>query len=256
MIRGMADKGLLTNPQMIYRVLGAITSSIKTNPEFADIQTLQDFTLSMGGLSPSRITFVTLPFELRGDGNVYWTAETDSLWEAIRLDQQWPLIAPTASASPSTSPTASVAAVAPKPSEISLSVLNATASVGLARTAADDLRAQSYNIIKVGNSTKRLTSSEILYQASQFETAKVLAAQTGITKLTQDDSLVSPIVLLVATDWKAGKVTATTTTPPISAQSTPTTTLTPAPSASPTANSNEGTAADTTCTEGNNRVKQ
>lgn len=260
MIRGMTDKGLLTNPQMIYRVLGAITSSIQTNPEFADIQTLQDFTLSMGGLSPSRITFVTLPFELRGDGNVYWTAETDALWEAIRMDQQWPLVAPTASPSPSTSPVASVAAVAPKPSEISLSVLNATARVGLAKTAADDLRAQSYNIIKVGNSTKRLTSSEILYQASQFEAAKVLAAQTGITKLTQDDSLVSPIVLLVATDWKSGKVTATTTTPTpsatVSAPSTPTTTLTPAPSASPTANSNEGTAADTTCTEGNNRVKQ
>jgi hypothetical protein len=214
----------------------------------------------MGGLSPSRITFVTLPFELRGDGNVYWTAETDALWEAIRMDQQWPLVAPTASPSPSTSPVASAVAVALKPSEISLSVLNATASVGLAKTAADDLRAQSYNIIKVGNSTKRLTSSEILYQASQFEAAKVLAAQTGITKLTQDDSLVSPIVLLVATDWKAGKVTATTTTTTpsatVSAPSTPTTTLTPAPSASPTANSNEGTAADTTCTEGNNRVKQ
>jgi LCP family protein required for cell wall assembly len=86
MIRGMTEKGLLTNPQMLYRVLGAITSSIQTNPEFADVQTLQDFALSLGGLSPSRITFVTVPFEYRGTGNVYWTAETDDIWEAIR---QW-----------------------------------------------------------------------------------------------------------------------------------------------------------------------
>ena len=43
MIRGMTEKGLLTNPQMIYRVLGAITSSIQTNPEFANIQAVQDF---------------------------------------------------------------------------------------------------------------------------------------------------------------------------------------------------------------------
>jgi hypothetical protein len=245
---------------MIYRVLGAITSSIQTNPEFADIQTLQDFALSMGGLSPSRITFVTLPFEYRGDGNVYWTAETDALWEAIRMDQQWPIVEPTASASPSTSPVASVTAVAPKPSEISLSVLNATNTVGLAKTAADDLRAKGYEIIKVGNSTKRLTSSEILYQSDQLEAAKVLAAQTGITKLTLDNTLVSPIVLLVATDWKAGKVTATPASPTPSATESaspsPTTTLTPSPSASPTANSNEGTAADTTCTEGNNRIKK
>lgn len=250
MIRGMTEKGLLTNPQMIYRVLGAITSSIETNPEFANIQALQDFALSLGGLSPSRITFVTLPYELRGDGNVYWTAETDELWEAIRMDKQWPPVEP--SASPSTSPAASVTTVAPKPSEISLSVLNATSTVGLAKTAADDLRAKGYEIIKVGNSTKRLTSSEILYQSSQLEAAKVLAAQTGITKLTQDDSLVSPIVLLVATDWKAGKVTATAVTPSASASPTPTLTPSPAPSAT----SAEGTAAAATCTEGNNRVKK
>ena len=256
MIRGMTEKGLLTNPQMIYRVLGAITSSIQTNPEFANIQALQDFALSMGGLSPSRITFVTLPFELRGDGNVYWTAETEDLWQAIRMDQAWPLVEP--SASPSMSPAASVTAVAPKPPDISLSVLNATSTVGLAKTAANDLRAKGYDIIKVGNSSKRLTSSEILYQTSQFEAAKVLAAQTGITKLTEDNSLVSPIVLLVATDWKAGKVTATTVSPSPSAtkSATPTPVITPSPSGSPTANSNQGTAADTTCTEGNNRVKK
>jgi LCP family protein required for cell wall assembly len=260
MVRGMTEKGLLTNPQMIYRVLGAITSSIQTNPEFADIQTLQDFALSMGGLSPSRITFVTLPFEFQGDGNVYWTAETDALWGAIRNDQKWPLVEPSASASPSMSPVASVTTVAPKPADISLSVLNATSTVGLAKTAADDLRAKGYQIIKVGNSTKRLTSSEILYKSDQLEAAKVLAAQTGITKLVEDNSLVSPIVLLVATDWKAGKVTATTASPTPSASKsatpTPVLTPTPAPSGSPTTNANEGTAADTSCTEGNNRVKK
>ena len=149
-----------------------------------------------------------------------------------------------------------MATVAPKPSEISLSVLNATGTVGLAKTAADDLRAKGYQVIKVGNSTKRLTQSEILYQASQFEAAKVLAAQTGITKLIQDDSLVSPIVLLVATDWKAGKVIATSPTPSASVSTAPTPVLTPTPSASATANSDTGTAADTTCTEGNNRVKK
>jgi LCP family protein required for cell wall assembly len=258
MIRGMTEKGLLTNPQMIYRVLGAITSSIQTNPEFANIQTLQNFALSMSGLNPSRITFVTVPFEYRGTGNVYWTAETDDLWEAIRMDKKWPIVEPSASASPSTSPSpatspvASVTTVAPKPPEISVSVLNATSKIGLAKTAADDLRAEGYEIIKVGNSTQRLTASEILYKSSQLEAAKVLAAQTGITKLTLDNSLVSPIVLLVANDWNSGKVTSTPERP--TASSSPTPILTPTPS--PSASSNADTAAATDCTEGNNRVKK
>ena len=249
MIRGMTEKGLLTNPQMIYRVLGAITSSIKTNPEFASIQSLQNFALSLGGLSPSRISFITLPYELRGDGNVYWNSETDDLWQAIRMDQQWPLVEPLIA--PSMSPAASITLVAPKPVDIKLSVLNATNTVGLAKTAASELASDGYNIIKVGNSTKRLTQSEILYQSDQLEAAKVIAAQTGITKLTLDNSLVSPIVLLVGTDWKDGKVSSSA-----SSSNSPTPVLTPSPSASPTASSTEGTAADTTCTEGNNRVKK
>jgi hypothetical protein len=183
---------------------------------------------------------------------VYWTAETDDLWEAIRLDQQWPIVEPSASASPSTSPVASVTTVAPKPSEISVSVLNATNKVGLAKTAADDLRAEGYEIIKVGNSTQRLNASEILYKSPQLEAAKVLAAQTGVTKLTLDDSLVSPIVLLVANDWNNGKVTSTPASPTESSGSTPILTPTPSPSST----SNEGTAAATDCTEGNNRVKK
>lgn len=238
MIRGMTEKGLLTNPQMIYRVLGAITSSIQTNPEFASIQVLQDFALSLGGLSPSRISFVTLPYELRGDGNVHWINKTDELWEAIQLDQPWPLVEPSAS------PSATAPTDKPVPANIEVTVLNATNAIGLAKTAADQLQAVEYDVIKVGNSTKRLTTSQILYKSSQAEAAKVLAAQTGITKLTLDNSLVSPIVLLVATDWTAGKVKATVVSPTPSASPTP----------SPT--SNEGTAASTTCTEGNNRVKK
>ena len=240
MIRGMTEKGLLTNPQMIYRVLGAITSSIQTNPEFADIQVLQDFALSLSGLSPSRVSFVTLPYELRGDGNVYWVDETEELWEAIRLDQPWPLVEP--SATPTTSEQAGAQALSP--ANIEVAVLNATTTVGLARTAADDLLAVGYDVIKVGNSTKRLAVSEILYKSSQAEQAKVLGAQTGITKLTLDDSLVSPIVLLAGSDWTDGKVLATVASP------------TPSAVPSPSATSTEGTAASTACTEGNDRVKK
>jgi LCP family protein required for cell wall assembly len=252
MIRGMTEKGLLTNPPMIYRVLGAITSSIETNPEFANIDSLQNFALSLGGLSPARIKFVTLPFELRGDANVYWTAETDELWTALRNDQPWPPVVPepTVSSSP-VALNSSLSVVDPTPAEIDVAVLNATTTVGRGSTAADELRVRKFNVIKVGNSTKRLDVSEILYKAANEAEARVLGAATGITTLTLDNSLVSPVVLLVGTDWKEGKVTSLITP---SATSTPSA----APSASPssTVDANDGTAASTVCTEGNNRVKK
>lgn len=259
MIRGMTEKGLLTNPQMIYRVLGAITSSIQTNPEFANVVALQNFALSLGGLSPAKIKFVTLPFELRGDGNVYWTAETDELWTAIRTDQPWPPVA--VAPSPSTSPvpvTTSAGSADPTPAEIDVAVLNATSTVGLGRTAADQLATKSYQIIKVGNSTKRLTVSEILYKTANANDAKVLGAATGITKLTLDNSLVSPVVLLVGSDWKNGRVTASkpSTSATSSANTSPSPSSSPSGSASALPDTTTGTAASTVCTEGNNRVKK
>ena len=246
MIRGMTEKGLLTNPGMIYRVLSAVTSSITTNTEFASITALQDFALSLGSLKPSKINFVTTPYEMVGNGNVGWTAEADELWSAIRLDKPWPPVTPSPAATPTVSPATSPTAqsTAPlAPNAVELSVLNATNVVGLASTASAELEAKGYDVIKVGNSTQRLTVSEILYKSENLASAQVLAKDIGVTKLTLDETLVSPIVLLVATDWKNGSANQVAATPSESA--------TPAPSSTPTA----GTAAAATCTQGNNRVK-
>jgi LCP family protein required for cell wall assembly len=240
MVRGMTNKGLLTNPGMIYQVLNAVTSSITTNAEFASITALQDFALSLGSLKPSKINFVTTPYEMVGDGNVGWTAEADELWAAIRLDKPWPPAEPTPSATPgSAAPEATT--IAPK--DISFSVLNATSTVGLARTAGSELEAKGYDVLKVGNSTKRLSVSEILYKSENLAAAQALAQEIGVAKLTLDETLVSPIVLLVATDWKNGSANQVVASPSASAS--------PVPSSTPTA----GTAAAATCTEGNNRVK-
>ena len=239
MIRGMTEKGLLTNPSMIYRVLGAITSSITTNSEFASIQALQDFALSLGNLDPSHIKFVTTPYDLKGDGNVHWNDETTAMWETIKLDETYPPVEATASASASTS--ASPAA----PADINITVLNATSTVGLAKKAAAELEAKGFNVTKVGNSTRRIGVSEILYKSKSASDAAVLGSATNITALNADNSNASSIVLLVGPDWKSGGVPATAKA-----------TASASPSASPSATDATGTAASAVCTEGNNRVKK
>ena len=127
MIRGMMEKGLLTNPAMIYQVLNVVTSSITTNSEFASINKLQDFALSLGSLKPSKINFVTTPYEIVGKGNVGWNAEAGELWSALRRDQPWPAPAVTASASPGVTATPSAK---PSPSKTSITAAAATCTEG------------------------------------------------------------------------------------------------------------------------------
>lgn len=127
MIRGMMDKGLLTNPAMIYRVLSVVTSSITTNSEFASIKALQDFTLSLGSLKPSKINFVTTPYEIVEKGNVGWTPEADELWAALRMDQPWPAPAVTISPSPGTSASPSAT---PSPTATSITAAATTCTEG------------------------------------------------------------------------------------------------------------------------------
>lgn len=131
MIRGMMDKGLMTNPAMIYRVLNVVTSSIATNPEFASTAALQDFALSLGSLKPSKINFVTTPYEVIEKGNIGWTAEADELWSALRLDKPWPAPVVTPSATPGASSTPSTKPSAkPSPTTTSITAAAATCTEG------------------------------------------------------------------------------------------------------------------------------
>lgn len=131
MIRGMMDKGLMTNPAMIYRVLNVVTSSIATNPEFASTAALQDFALSLGSLKPSKINFVTTPYEVIEKGNIGWTAEADELWSALRLDKPWPASVVTPSATPGASSTPSTKPSAkPSPTTTSITAAAATCTEG------------------------------------------------------------------------------------------------------------------------------
>jgi len=135
MIRGMAEKGLLTNPGMIYRVLSAVTSSITTNSEFASISALQNFALSLGSLKPSKINFVTTPYEMVGKGNVGWTSEADELWAALRMDKPWPPVVPSPSATPATQSSATPSATSIAPTASASPKPSSTPTEGTAATA-------------------------------------------------------------------------------------------------------------------------
>ena len=261
MARGMQSKGVLTNPKMVYRILDAVTASISTSTNLSTIQNLSDFALSMGDLHPSNIKFITLPYELNGDGNVHWTKETDVLWEAIKNDQQYPPVDPSASATPSVTasasatpsgsatPSATSAPVATglitPPADIKVIVKNGTSTTGLAKKAATQLKAAGFNVTSVTNAPSKVAATEIQYGTNFTESAKTLAYSAQTSKMTVNTDLTKSLIIVIGPDWKGAQ---DVVMPDPSASASPTVSATPSATAS--ANSN----ADL-CQEGNNRVK-
>ncbi len=103
-------------------------------------------------------------------------------------------------AAPSTA-RAATARDAVSPRLIQVRVLNGTGVAGAARAAADDLTAQGFTVVGVGNApggTVRATT--ISYASAEIGAARTLAGLTGVSSLVADGTG-SVIVLTVGPDW-------------------------------------------------------
>lgn len=260
MARGMQSKGVLTNPKMVYKILDAVTASITTSTNLSTIQNLSDFALSMGDLHPSNIKFITVPYELIGDGNVHWTSKTDEVWTAIKNGAPYPPVDPSASASPSVSTTPSATASASpsvtavvatdlvtKPADIKVIVKNGTGTTGLGAKAAKQLKAAGFNVTSVTNAATKVTTTEIQYGPGFEEAAKTLSYSAQTSTQSVNTNLTKSLIIVVGPDWKGAQEVVMP-----DPNASPTSTAAPSASASAVASANPN--ADL-CTEGNNRVK-
>jgi hypothetical protein len=142
LFRTVLSSGVLLNPTKVVPVLNAATKSLTADTELSDVGTLQELALSMRNLRPNQVTFVTMPWLPRGDNATVKVNEIKAapLWEAIANDTQWP---------PARDPEQPVLRVAPE--EIRVNVLNGTATKGLAKRVAKELRAEGYTVVSVKN---------------------------------------------------------------------------------------------------------
>lgn len=247
MIRSVEQKGLISNPSLFYSTANQVTQALATSKEFANVRNLENFALSLTGLSSKRIQLVATPYKLIGDGNVHWTAKTEELWQAIRTDKPWPAVSPSPSvsassksASPSPSPSKSVkTGLITPPEKITIQVLNGTDTTGLARKAASALQGVGFKIGAVGSAQKSVTVTEIRYNPSYLQSAKTLAYAAKTSKLVPDRNLQKSIQIVVGSDWAGARKVVLDVS-------------------SSTGNNATGviTAGTATCTEGNNRIKK
>jgi hypothetical protein len=231
MIRDMTKSGLLTNPTLIFEILSAITQSLSTSAEWASLNTLQEFALSIANLKPKNVTMVTTPYQIIENGNVAWSEEATQMWAAIASNRPWPPLTPTATPTPTPTVTP-----LPAPELVDVYVLNGTSKSGLARTTSNNLETLGFNISDYGNSRERPELTEIRYSAANELQAKSLLSALGQGTLVLDETVLTGVTLIIGKDWS------TSTAAP-----SPVPTLSPTPTPTPTLTTGTTSASDSGC---------
>ena len=197
MIREATAAQVLLNPVRLYSVLDAATSSLTTDPGLADRDVLQQTALSLRGVQPGDITFLTMPWVERGDGaNVVMDVERAAgVWESITNDVPWKK--PKRASAKNDSPADSSGTLTVAPSSISLLVLNGSGVAGRAGETASVLGSAGFVIIGVDDADRPdYTQTEVRYAPGSLEAARTVSAALPGSTLVEDPSAVTVTVVL------------------------------------------------------------
>ncbi|GAA4398187.1 hypothetical protein GCM10023168_03960 [Fodinibacter luteus] len=164
---------LLLQPNRLYSFLDAATRSLTTDPDFG-VGTMRDLASSVKGIGLDEIRFVTVPHEeYAPDPNrVQWTASADEVWSALREDRPVGGAKQRPGASPSPSPSPLRVA----PDEVSVHVVNASGTPGLARQARAALEVQGFVVEPTTNGPTVTEPVVVEYSGENAEAARTAAA--------------------------------------------------------------------------------
>ncbi len=190
-LRKATSTQILTNPVRLYRVLDRATSSLTTDPGLGGLEKLQDLATSMSGISPSKVTFLTVPWTENEDhATISWDrAKADQIWQAMKDDSGWP--------PPPTVPQGEKALTV-APADIRVRVLNATKTPGRAEAVATDLQRAGYQVVETGGfPNSDLQQTQLYVPPGDAEAARTLAyaLQTKAVRASTDDSEVMTVIV-------------------------------------------------------------
>jgi len=89
MIKKVVSAGTLTNPVRLFKFLNAATSSLSTDPGFANLKSLASLGSSLKNIGLDNIKFITVPWEpwTEDPNRVQWKPQAKYLWAAIKADR-------------------------------------------------------------------------------------------------------------------------------------------------------------------------
>ncbi|MBI1377118.1 MAG: LytR family transcriptional regulator [Frankiales bacterium] len=193
-VRAVTNKGMLADPVKLYNVLSAVTDSLTTDPEMGTLDFETTLATSLSSISPSNVTFVTVPWTLNSDGaTLSWnTQEADKIWSAIKND--------TVYGKDKSSTTTGGKPLTVAPSAIQVKVLNGTGVTGAAAAAAQQLKAIGFVVTGLGNTSSPVTTSSITAPKAYTESLRTLSYSTGISSTTLSGSG-RVLTVTVGPDW-------------------------------------------------------
>ncbi len=196
MVKQAQDSSLITNPVRLYKLLDTSTKAIAADPGMSNLGALKDLAQSLAGLKPSQVTFVTIPWKDRGDGeNVLVNeAKAQPLFDAIANDTPYP-------PPPAKVATPSGSALKTPPSAISVRVLNASGTPGKAKAVAAQLEALGFIIASVDTASAVSGATTVTYGPSRDESGRTLTASVIGATSNVDTQLGSTLVLTVGTNY-------------------------------------------------------
>lgn len=205
MIQKATSAGTLTNPIKLVKFLDAATKSLTTDPSLAKFGTLKGLALSVKGMSPSNITFLTIPNEAYplNVNRVQWREpQADDVWSAVRNDELIPgTKAAKRAAASSPKPTSTGPKLKTRPEAIKVRVVNAAGIDNLATNTRAALEEQGFQVVGIGSTADVQSGTVVRHSAAYDESGRTVAATvTGSTEAV-DDSLGSTIELVLGTDF-------------------------------------------------------
>jgi LCP family protein required for cell wall assembly len=230
MIRKATSTSLLGDPLKLQGFLTTAASSLTTDG--FGLGTMRKLASALRDVGAGGVHLLTVP-NLTDQpglpyGDVAWDpAKAPALWTALRHDRPIPGLAspsPSPSATPTTTPTPTGPPLTISPSGIYVAVQNGAGTPGLAHTVADQLTAQGYHVVSIGDADKdTYTRTLVKYGGTKVESSQTVAAAFPGSKRVADPTAGSTITVVVGSDFtKVEPVTVSTTT------------TTPTPSPSPT----------------------
>ncbi|WP_145797244.1 LCP family protein [Kitasatospora atroaurantiaca] len=159
------------NPTTLLPLADAATKSLTVDPGLGTALKLADFAQSLQNIKLGDISFVTVPWRYAGERVALVHPDVDSLWDLLRRDRT---LDGQSTGQVTTSPTPS--ATASPATAVPVLVVNGSRSGGLAKQAAETLRAKGYEDVTVGTDTASRRTTVIGY-ASGLQAAAAQLAQ-------------------------------------------------------------------------------
>ncbi|TDC96155.1 LCP family protein [Actinomadura sp. 7K507] len=213
MLKQALSTKTLGDPVKSTKFLNAALKSVRVDDELAD--DLPDLADQMKDLSTDDLTFAKIPLANPDHQSVLWNAaapqstvqwdrgKAQDLFTKIRRDEPLAEPAKTPSATPTQKPENELTV---PPEDISVRVLNAIGTPGLATKAGGQLEDVGFDVtVPPGVARRGLQKTQVQYGPDREDSAKTLAAAIPGAKLKKVGSLGTGVQVMVGANWDGVK---------------------------------------------------